>query len=238
MSETILSTQISAPCTDIRGAIFDLDGVLTDTSEYHYLGWKRLADEEGIPFDRDANEALRGISRRDSLLHLLGGRPATEAQLQEMMDRKNNYYIDFIKHISPADLLPGVAELLDELKAAGIKIALGSASKNARDVIRRLGIADKIDAISDGYSVVNLKPAPDVFLHAAEQLGLEPSQCVVIEDAAAGVEAAIAGGMWAVGLGTEERVGKAHVVLPNLDGIQWNSLLQKIQEQCSTAVAR
>lgn len=215
---------------DIRGVIFDLDGVLTETAEYHYRGWQRLADEEGIPFDRQANEAMRGLSRRDSLLHMLSGRPKTEEQLQEMMERKNRYYQEFIKDISPADLLPGAVELLDQLRAAGIKVALGSASKNARDVIQRLGIADKVEAISDGYSVTHSKPAPDLFLHAAGQLSLMPQQCVVVEDATSGVEAALAAGMWAVGLGPVERVGMAHVVLPSLAGVQWSDLLVKLSQ--------
>jgi beta-phosphoglucomutase len=218
----------STPSQTIKGVIFDLDGVLTDTAEYHYRGWKRLADEVGIAFDREANEALRGISRRDSLLKILGEVTVSEAELQEMMERKNRYYLEFIEGISPADLLPGVSNLLDELKAAGIKIALGSASKNARDVIRRLGITDRIEAIADGYSVVNPKPAPDVFLHAAEQLGLSPVECIVVEDADAGVEAAIAAGMLAVKLGSKQG-SNADVVLPNLDEVSWHDLLAKLQ---------
>jgi beta-phosphoglucomutase len=222
----------------VQGVIFDLDGVLTDTAEFHYLGWKRLADEEGLPFSREANEALRGVARRDSLLYILGKRPATEAQLQEMMDRKNRYYLEFIHNLNPTHLLPGVTTLLDDLKTEGIKIALGSSSKNARDVIRRLGIAEKIDAIADGYSVVNPKPAPDVFLHAAEQLGLPPAQCLVVEDADAGVTAALAAGMWAVKLGSVESASDAHVVLPNLDGIRWHNLLEKIEPSQEDAIAR
>jgi kojibiose phosphorylase len=148
-----------------------------------------------------------------------------------MMERKNRYYLEFIKDVSPADLLPGAVELLDELRSAGIKVAIGSASKNAKEVIERLGIADQVDAISDGYSVANSKPAPDLFLHAAAQLGLAPAQCVVVEDAASGVEAALAAGMWAVGLGPEERVGSAHIVLPNLAGVQWANLLAKLSQR-------
>ncbi|HEY9598187.1 MAG TPA: beta-phosphoglucomutase, partial [Cyanophyceae cyanobacterium] len=225
-------TNNSSPSSDldIQGVIFDLDGVLTETAEYHYRGWQRLADEEGIPFDREANEAMRGLSRRDSLLHLLGGRARTEEQLEEMMERKNRYYLESIKDISSADLLPGAVELLDELRAAGIKVALGSASKNAKEVIERLGIADRVDSISDGYSVQNSKPAPDLFLHAANQLGLAPEHCVVVEDAASGVEAALAAGMQAVGLGPVERVGAAHVVLPNLAGVHWTDLLAKLSQ--------
>jgi kojibiose phosphorylase len=224
----------SAHVPNIQGVIFDLDGVLTETAEYHYRGWQRLADEEGIPFDRQANEAMRGLSRRDSLLQMLGDRSRTEEQLQEMMERKNRYYLEFIKDVSPADLLPGAVELLDELRSAGIKVAIGSASKNAQEVIQRLGIGDRVDTISDGYSVMRSKPAPDLFLHAANQLGLAPEHCVVVEDAASGVEAALAAGMWAVGLGPVERVGAAHVVLPSLAGVHWADLLAKLSQSSSS----
>jgi kojibiose phosphorylase len=219
------------PSFDIRGVIFDLDGVLTDTAEFHYQAWQKLADEEDLPFSRQANEALRGVSRRDSLMQIIGSRPFSEAQIQEMMDRKNRYYSEFIHNITPADLLPGSLNLLNELHQVGIKVALGSASKNARIVLERLGIADQMDAIADGYSVERSKPAPDVFLHAAAQLGLEPSQCVVVEDATSGIEAALAAGMWAVGIGTAERVGAAHIVLPNLIGIHWSDLQTKLSSQ-------
>lgn len=215
---------------DIHGVIFDLDGVLTDTSEFHYLGWQRLADEEELPFDREANEALRGIPRRASLLHILGDRPATEDQIQEMMERKNRYYQEFIEGVTPDNLLPGALEMLRELRAAGIRVAIGSASKNAKTVIGKLGIGELVDAVSDGSSVTQHKPAPDLFLHAAGQLGLAPEQCVVVEDARSGVEAALAAGMWAVGLGPEERVGAAHVVLPSLEGVHWADLRARLAE--------
>ncbi|XHR79927.1 MAG: beta-phosphoglucomutase [Gloeotrichia echinulata GP01] len=209
---------------DIRGVIFDLDGVLTDTAEFHYLAWQRLADEENIPFNRHANEALRGVSRRASLMLIIGDRPYSEAQIQEMMERKNRYYVEFIQNITSKDLLPGAIALLDELRQAGIKIAIGSASKNAHPVVERLGIANKIDAIADGYSVQQPKPAPDLFLFAAQQLGLPPQQCVVVEDAKAGIEAALAAGMWAIGIGPPERVGAAHIVLPSLESTKWANL--------------
>ena len=211
----------------IRGVIFDLDGVLTDTSEFHYLAWQRLADEEGYPFNREINEHLRGMSRADSLRIILGERCVSAGHFQEMLERKNRYYQELIQSVTPANLLPGALELLDELRAAGIKIAIGSASKNARPVIERLGIADRVDAVADGYSVEQQKPAPDLFLHAAAQLGLEPAQCLVVEDAASGVEAALAAGMWVVGLGPAGRVGAAHVVLPSLEGVHWADLLAR-----------
>lgn len=211
--------------TSIKAFLFDLDGVLVDTAEYHYRGWKRLADEEGLPFDRKENEALRGISRRESLLLILKGRTLPEEKIQEMMERKNRYYLEFIRDVAPADMLPGASELLQEIRAAGLKSAVGSASKNASQVVQQLGIASLLDAVSDGYSVANPKPAPDLFLHAAAQLGVPPAECVVVEDAAAGIQAAQAGGFRSVGLGPVERVGAADLVLPSLAGARLEQIL-------------
>lgn len=212
----------------IRGFIFDLDGVLTDTAEYHYRGWQRLADEEGIPFTRDDNEHLRGVSRRNSLMLILGDRVLPEEKLQEMMERKNRYYLEFIQEISPRDLLPGAQELLEEIRAAGLKSALGSASKNAGEVIDRLHVRRLLDAVSNGYSVERQKPAPDLFLHAAQQLGLPPGECVVVEDAAAGIEAARAGGFRSVGIGPVERVGAADAVFPSLADLHLADILRAL----------
>ncbi|WP_373538881.1 beta-phosphoglucomutase [Chamaesiphon sp.] len=216
-----------APAPTIEGYIFDVDGVLTDTAEYHYRAWQRLADEEKLPFDRQANEALRGVARRESLMHIVGDRQYSEAALEEMMERKNRYYQESIESITPQDMFPGAVELLQELRTAGLKIAIlvprgyanGSASKNARTVIEKLGIGNLVDAIADGDSVTRPKPAPDVFLYAAKQLGLEPSHCVVVEDATVGIEAAIAGGMRSIGIGPATRVGAANIILPNLIGV-------------------
>jgi beta-phosphoglucomutase len=213
LSPSVVST------TDIQGFIFDVDGVLTDTAEYHYQAWQRLADEEGLPFDRQANEALRGVSRRESLMHIIGIRQYSEADLQKMMERKNHYYVESIATITPQDLFPGAVDLLQELRQAGIKIAIGSASKNARTVIEKLGIGNLVDAIADGDSVEAPKPAPDLFLHAAQQIGLAPACCVVVEDATVGVQAAIAAGMRSLGIGPITRVGAADIVLPNLIGV-------------------
>lgn len=203
----------------IKGFIFDLDGVITDTAEYHFRGWQRLAEEEGLAFTRDDNEQLRGIPRRESLLLILKDREYSEDKILEMMERKNNYYLEFIREISPRDLLPGAKELLEEIRAAGLKNALGSASKNATEVLDRLGIRALFDAIADGHSVEHQKPAPDLFLHAAKQLNLPPAECVVVEDATAGIEGAIQGGFRSIGLGPWERVGKAEAVFPSLSGI-------------------
>ena len=193
-----------------RAVIFDLDGVLTDTAEQHYLGWKQLADEEGLPFDRAANERLRGLSRRESLLALLGDRTVDEATLETWMARKNDYYVASLADMSPADALPGAVELVHDAKARGCKVAIGSSSKNAPVVLDKLGITELFDAVADGSSVERAKPAPDLFLEAARRLDVPPPECVVVEDAGSGVDAALAAGMVAVGVGPADRVGHAH----------------------------
>jgi beta-phosphoglucomutase len=200
---------------NIRAFLFDLDGVITDTAEFHFLSWKRLADEQGIPFTREDNEALRGVSRRQSLDLMLKGREIEEDVALEWMERKNGYYLEHLETITPDHILPGVRTLLDESRAAGIQIALASASRNAKPVLAKLKIEDAFDAIGDGYSVVNTKPAPDLFLWTAGRLGVNPSNAVVFEDAEAGIDAALRGAFWAVGVGTAN-VSRAHVRLPDL----------------------
>lgn len=194
----------------IKAFIFDLDGVITDTAEFHYQSWKKLAEIEGFLFNREDNEQLRGVSRRRSLEILLKGKKYPEEKMQEMMDSKNKYYQELIESIASSDLLPGVNKLLTELADRGYKLAVASASKNAKPVIKNLGVEYLFDTISDGYSVEKTKPAPDLFLYTAEKLGVKPEECVVVEDAEAGIEAALAAGMVAIGIGPEERVGKAH----------------------------
>src|SRR4051812_15117387 len=208
--------------------VFDLDGVITDTAEYHFRSWKRLADEEGIPFTREDNDALRGVSRRQSLILLLQGRIIPEIQMQEWMERKNNYYREFLHDVTPNDILPGVENFLNEARSRGLKLGLGSASKNAKDVIKNLGIEHLMDAIGDGFSVENTKPAPDLFVWVAGALQVPAAATVVFEDAEAGVEAALAGGMYAVGLGPQSRVGKAHLVLPDLSQAHVDDVLKAL----------
>lgn len=202
----------------IQGYIFDLDGVITDTAEFHFRAWSQLANEIGIPFTREDNEALRGVPRRASLELLLKGRVYPEAQMMEMMERKNDYYRQLLSEIAPSHLLDGVADFLHEAKAAGIKLGLGSASKNAREVCEKLGVLDMFAVLGDGYSIVNQKPAPDLFIWVAGGLGLNPACCIVFEDAEAGVKAALDGGFCVVGLGPRERVGKSHRVRADLRG--------------------
>jgi beta-phosphoglucomutase len=209
-----------------QAIIFDLDGVLTDTSEYHYQGWKHLADDEGIPFTHEENDAhLRGVGRRDSLTFLLKGRKVTEEQMQEMMERKNRYYLDLIKQMTPKEVVAGGIQLLDEIRAAGIKIAIASASKNTPLVLTRLEIAHYFDGIADGNSVVNGKPAPDVFVYAAGLVHIPVVECLGVEDADAGIEAIKAAGMTALGIGPQERFHKADRVLANMENKHLQDLL-------------
>jgi len=215
----------------IQAFLFDLDGVLTDTSEYHFQAWKRLADEEGIPFNRQDNEGLRGVGRRESLAVMLKGREITEETAQVWMERKNLYYVELVGQMTTNDLLPGALDLLSELRAAGMRIAIASASKNASKVLDLLQLWGRVDAVADGNTVTRSKPAPDLFLAAAEMLGVLPAACVVVEDAAAGVEAGKAAGMLTLGLGPVERVGQANMVLPDLAGAKLAAILQILAAQ-------
>jgi len=214
----------------IKAFLFDLDGVLTDTSEFHFMAWKRLADDNGIPFDRQDNEALRGVSRRESLELLLKGRQVTEERARSMMELKNTYYLELVSKMTPANLLPGAREMLEELGTLKLLRVIVSASKNAPLVVDRLQISALIDGLVDGSAPARSKPAPDLFLIAAQKYGLPPPACLVVEDAAAGVEAAHAAGMPAVGLGPVERVGAAELVLPSLEGQRAKDILRKIQQ--------
>jgi beta-phosphoglucomutase len=200
-----------------KAIIFDLDGVLTDTSEYHYQAWKHLADDEDIPFTHEENDAyLRGVGRRESLQYLIRGRHYTEEQIQEMMDRKNRYYQVLIENMSPKEVTPGGRELLTEIRKAGIKTAIASASKNCYTVLDRLQITSYFDGIADGNCVVNSKPAPDIFVYAAGLLHVYTRDCLGVEDADAGIDAIKNAGMYAVAIGPAERFHRADKVLATL----------------------
>ena len=200
-----------------RGFIFDFDGVVADTTEAHYLAWGQLCAENGWAFDRQLGDQLRGLTRRECLRLILGGRlDLPEETIQGFLNRKNDYFLDRANQMTEADVLPGVLSLMEQMRSAGYKIALGSASHNARYMVNLLGVTPYLDAISDPYTVVNGKPAPDTFLWAAGAIGVNPKYCVVFEDASAGVEAALAGGFHVVGLGDPTLVGKAHLILSDL----------------------
>ncbi len=209
-----------------KAIIFDLDGVLTDTSEYHYQAWKHLADDEGIPFNHEENdEHLRGVGRRESLQYIIKGRQYSEDQIEEMMDRKNRYYNDLIKQMSPDEVVKGGVDLLKEIRAAGIKSAIASSSKNCRIVLDRLQITSYFDGIADGYSIVNGKPAPDIFVFAAGLVNSPVSECLGVEDADAGIEAIKSAGMHALGIGPKERFHRADEILPTMENKRLQDLL-------------
>ncbi|MEK5479732.1 beta-phosphoglucomutase [Paenibacillus sp. FSL R5-0407] len=202
----------------MKGAIFDLDGVIVDTAKYHYLAWRSLAKRLGFEFTEEDNERLKGVSRMESLQILLevGGVEANEAERLEMADAKNKEYVDYISRLEPSEILPGAREYLLQLRSRGVKVALGSASKNAEFILNRLGIAELFDAVIDGTKVSEAKPDPEVFLAASAALGLEPSECVVFEDAAAGVQAGKAAGSKVVGIGSADILAKADRVINGL----------------------
>ena len=202
--------------SEVKAVIFDLDGVITDTAEYHYLAWKQMGEELGIPFDREFNEKLKGISRLESLELILnhGNRQNdfTPKEKERLANKKNAHYVELIKQVTPDDLLPGILLFLKELKAANLKIAMASASKNAFTVTQSLGIMEYFDHIVDAATVTKSKPDPEVFLKAAQSVEVAPNYCIGIEDAAAGVAAIKEAGMFAVGIGDEKVLAEADIV--------------------------
>lgn len=215
----------------VQAVIFDLDGVLTDTAEGHYLSWQRVCDEEGIPFTRQMNEQLRGRRRADSLRLILGERQVDEATFNAILARKNAYYLEYLETLTPEALLPGIPQLLDALDAAGIPYAVGSASRNARRVLTQLGVLERFAFVGDGNTVARAKPAPDLFLAIAQALDVSPAASVVVEDAQAGVEAALRGGFGVVGMGPAERVGAAHVVVPDTAALSLDCLQEALKRR-------
>lgn len=221
----------------IRAALFDLDGVIVDTAKYHYLAWRRLAAELGFEFTEADNERLKGVSRMrslDILLEVGGFGPNTFSaqQKEEMAERKNGWYVEYISRMTPDEILPGALAFLTAVRADGVRTALGSASKNTGIILARLGIGGLFDAVVDGTMVSRTKPDPEVFLRCAELLGgnISPAECVVFEDAAAGIEAAVAAGMYSVGVGSPDILTGADLVIPGFDGVSW----QEIKNQLDT----
>lgn len=198
--------------------IFDLDGVIVDTASYHFQAWRRLAGELGIDFTHHENEQLKGVSRMRSLELILewGGVSKTEAEKEELARRKNEWYLEMISRMTADELLPGTLEFIRLVKAAGIKVALGSASKNSGLIMEKTGLLNYFDAIVDGNLVTASKPDPEVFLKGAGLLGISPVDCVVFEDAVSGVGAARAAGMKVVGIGTRDVLKDADLVITGL----------------------
>jgi beta-phosphoglucomutase len=199
----------------IRAAIFDLDGVIIDTAHYHYIAWKRLASEFNINLTIEHNELLKGVSRIRSLEIILeiGNVQLSEEEKERYANKKNAWFVDYIESIRSEEIFPGVPELIQALRSKGIRIALASSSKNAPRVIELLKIGNLFDALVDGTMITHSKPHPEIFLLAASRLGVPPSECLVFEDAEAGVEAALAAGMQCVGVGSPAQLGKANQVI-------------------------
>lgn len=219
----------------IKGFIFDLDGVLTDTAEYHYLAWKDLAEEIGISIDREFNEDLKGISRMDSLERILVyGNKADDYTAEEKSDlaaQKNDHYRSLIQSITEADLLPGIPRFLKELKEANMLLALASASKNGPTIIEKLGIANQFDTIVDPAQLKKGKPDPEIFLKGAKQLNLDLTECVGIEDAESGVESIKEANMFAVGIGNKETLKRADIVYSSTGDLSYQTIIKEENEK-------
>src|SRR6478609_4119918 len=199
----------------IKAVIFDLDGVIVDTAHYHFIAWKRLANELGIHFTEVENEQLKGVSRMRSLEIILelGNLRLSQEEMERLATKKNQWFVDYINAMKPDEIFPGVKDMIQNIRAAGIKIALASSSKNADTVLTLLDVKNLFDVIVDGTMITHSKPDPEIFLLAARQLNLPPSECLVYEDAEAGVEAAIAAGMKCIGVGSPQQLSKANVVV-------------------------
>lgn len=191
----------------IKGVIFDLDGVIVSTDQYHYQAWKKMADLENIYFDEEINHRLRGVSRMESLRIILehAKKDYTDQEIKHLAEFKNELYKNSLDQLSKEDILPGITTLLKKLKKKGLLIAIGSSSKNAKKILHKIELYDMFDAISDGTNITKSKPHPEVFLHAAEQLNLKPEQCAVVEDAHSGILAAKAAGMLAFATGDAKK---------------------------------
>ena len=215
-----------------KGLLFDLDGVIVDTAKYHFLAWKDLADKLGIKFTKQDNERLKGVSRMRSFEIILeiGNREMSQEEKEHYCTLKNDHYLEYIMKLEKDEILPGVREFLDSAREKGYKIALGSASKNSMIILERLGLLESFDEIIDGTKVSSAKPDPEVFVKGAESLGLEVSDCIVFEDAAAGVEAAHRGGMKAVGIGVLENLPEADTIIPGFAGITIEEIEKKLSE--------
>ena len=214
----------------IKACIFDLDGVIVDTAKYHYQAWNTIAQKLGFEFTWEENEQLKGVSRVDSLdiiLHI-GNITISQEEKQKYLVEKNEIYLDLIKNMNPSEILPGVQDFLTELKEREIKIALGSASKNARPILERVGLIDHFEAIVDGNEVVNGKPDPEVFVKGATALGVDCKEAVVFEDSKSGITAANHGGFRSVGIGLPNVLDEAEYVIPGFADVTLNQIFEAL----------
>jgi beta-phosphoglucomutase len=214
----------------IQALIFDMDGVLLDTAHHHFVAWQRLAEELGIDFSVQDNEKLKGLSRVESLERILtlGGLTLNNDKKLQLMERKNRWYVELIVDMQPEEVLPGVRAFLQTAREAGLRIALGSSSRNAGTILTRCELAPLFDAAIDGNHVTHSKPDPEVFLKGAAALNVEPSRCVVFEDAQAGIQAALAGGFFAVGVGLPENLPRAQFVIPGFEGLSLETIFEAL----------
>lgn len=214
----------------IKACIFDLDGVIVDTAKYHYLAWKRLAGELGFNFTEEQNERLKGVSRMHSLEILLeiGKLKLSKDEMENLAFKKNEWYVDYINQLKPDEILPGVSKFLAGLRSREVGIALGSASKNALLILKRLKIENLFDAVIDGTKVSRAKPDPEIFLKGAEELSAKPEECIVFEDAQAGIEAAKNGNMYCVGIGSEKNLSGADFIMKGFENISFDEILEKL----------
>ena len=212
----------------VKAALFDLDGVLVSTDRFHYQAWKIIADEEDIYFDSEINHQLRGVARMQSLEIILKGakRKYSQQEKEALCERKNAFYVELIGTLNPADWLVGSIKLLKDLRNKGVKLALCSSSKNACTILEKLQGNDFFEAIVDGYDITRTKPDPEIFLLAAERLGVEPIECVVFEDAESGIEAAKRAAMRCVGIGNPNRLSQADITVDNLSALTAEQILR------------
>lgn len=216
----------------IKACIFDLDGVIVDTAKYHFIAWRRLANEFGFDFTEKENEQLKGVSRMESLDLILkmGGVEPDASEKATLASRKNEWYLELVENMTPAEILPGVETFLKDLRSNGIKIGLGSASKNSMTILKQIRLESCFDVIVDGTTTSRSKPDPEVFQLGAEFLEVKPEECIVFEDAEKGVEAALAGGFWAVGIGDPSVLHKAHLVIPGFEGVNFRWFLNRLKK--------
>lgn len=212
----------------IKGFLFDLDGVIVDTAVYHFQAWRRIAQKLGGDFSHEQNEQLKGVSRHDSLVKIVDwtGAKLSKAQFEALMELKNEWYLELVSGMGSDDDLPGAIDFIKAAADSGIRIALGSASKNAPLILDKLGISYLFDAVIDGNNVINGKPHPEVFLKGAAALGLKPEECLVFEDSAAGIDAAIAGGMKTVGVGEPQALPLANIHCTGIGQLSVRELLR------------